>query len=235
MEPDVLIYADGSSLGNPGPGGWGVIIARKDKVLELGGGNPHTTNNRMELTAAIEALSRVGVGESAVLRTDSRYVMNGITKWAAGWAAAGWRGKNKKKILNEDLWKELLKAAGGKAIAWEHVHGHAGVAGNERVDFIATRCAKGKRFRTEEFWASPLSKYPHDIWNLGETKRRPSKKKNQGKAYSYLSLVDGVLVRHGTWKECEARVKGVSGAKFKKALSKEDEKEILRRWGIKTP
>ena len=203
------------------------------RVKELHGGELATTNNRMELTAAIEALSRVNESESITVRTDSRYVLNGITKWAAGWEASGWKGKNKKKILNQDLWEKLLAVTKGKTISWEHVHGHAGVPGNERVDFIATLCAKEERFRTEEFWNSPVSKYPHDIWALGETKRRPSKKKNAGKAYSYLSLVGGVLMRHGTWKECEARVKGVSGAKFKKAFSKDDEEKIAREWGMR--
>lgn len=240
MPEKVLIYADGSAIGNPGPGGWGVIIAHGGKILELGGGNKHTTNNRMELTAVIEALKKVSsyqlsaINYQLTIRTDSRYVINGITKWLSGWEKNGWRGVNKKPILNKDLWVKLSKLANGKKIKWEHVHGHAGIPGNERVDFIATLCAKEKQFKTQKFFDGPMAKYPFDIWSVKESKKRSvSQKSSSGKkAYSYLSLVGGVLMRHESWPECEKRVKGVPRAKFKKALSKEDEENIIREWGI---
>jgi len=228
-----LIYADGSAIGNPGPGGWGVVIAKDDTVVEYGGGAAHTTNNRMELTAAIEALSRVKENNSITIRTDSRYLINGITKWIAGWEKSGWKGATKKEILNVDLWKKLLKAVKGKTIQWEHVHGHVGVPGNERVDQIATRFAREGKTKKEKLHEGPLSAYPFDLFEIEEAKPRASRKKNTGKAYSYLSLVGGVVARHATWPECEHRVKGVSGAKFKKALSAEDERNILHEWGIR--
>ena len=235
MKPQILIFADGSSLGNPGPGGWGVVVAHGGKILELGGGDKHTTNNKMELTAAIEALKYAGGAKKGiVIRTDSRYVINGITKWVKGWEKNGWIGKNKKAILNKDLWVKLSKLAKGKKIKWEHVHGHAGIPGNERVDFIATLCAREKQFKTQRFFDGPLAKYPYDILSVTPAKSRPRKSASgrRGSAYSYLSLVNGILVSHKTWPECEKRVKGVSGAKFKKALSKEDEEKIKRGWGM---
>ncbi|MEK7661966.1 MAG: ribonuclease HI [Patescibacteria group bacterium] len=239
MKNEIIIFADGSSIGNPGPGGWGVVLVYGSKVVEFGGGNKNTTNNRMELTAAIEALSFASKLKTKnlklTIRTDSRYVINGITKWVNGWEKNGWIGKNKKDILNQDLWKKLSKLASGKKIKWGHVHGHAGIPGNERVDFIATLCAKEKQFKTQRFFDGPITKYPFDIFSLKESKKRPVSKRGSsgGKtAYSYLSLVNGVLVSHKTWTECEKRVKGVSGAKFKKALSKEDEEKIKREWGL---
>ncbi|MBX4215555.1 ribonuclease HI [Candidatus Parcubacteria bacterium] len=233
MKHSVLIYADGSAIGNPGPGGWGAIMVIGDLVTEYGGGEAHTTNNRMELTAVIEALNHVKEKEGITVRTDSRYLINGITKWAAGWEKSDWKGSTKKDILNVDLWKKILKATKGKSIAWEHVHGHAGVPGNERVDQIATRFSREGKTKKEKLHEGLLSKYPFDLYDLGETKPRPSKRKNAGKAYSYLSLVGGVAVRHASWPECERRVKGVSGARFKKALSPEDEENILRAWNAK--
>jgi len=250
---EIIIFCDGSAIGNPGPGGWGVVLVYKLKVgefrvMELGGGENHTTNNRMELMAAIEALEYTSKlktsaqGGSAsgrknyqlIIHTDSRYVINGITKWVRGWEKNGWIGKNKKDILNQDLWKKLAKLSHGKKIKWEHVHGHAGIPGNERVDFIATLCAKERQWKTQRFFDGPLSKYPFDIFNTTSSKSRPRKSAfgRRGSAYSYLSLVNGVLVSHKTWPECEKRVKGVSGAKFKKALSKEDEENIIREWGV---
>ncbi|MEK7115677.1 MAG: ribonuclease HI [Patescibacteria group bacterium] len=249
MKSQILIYADGSSLGNPGPGGWGAVVVYHDdklkiksvklKVRELGGGEKHTTNNRMELTAAIEAIKTINnlhlISNKIILRTDSRYVINGITKWIKRWQKSGWIGKNKKPILNQDLWVKLSKIAKNKNIKWEHVHGHTGIAGNERADFIATLCAKERQFKTQKFFDGPLAKYPFDILSVKEPKKKSvSKNRPSGKkAYSYLSFVSGVLMRHSTWPECEKRVKGVSGAKFKKAFSGEDEENIIREWNLK--
>ncbi|MEK7558358.1 MAG: RNase H family protein [Patescibacteria group bacterium] len=245
MKSRILIYADGSAIGNPGPGGWGAVLVfyknqngAQGRVLELGGGEKHTTNNRMELIAVINALQFVyklkTKNYQLVIRTDSSYVINGITKWVKNWQKDKWRGVNKKPILNKDLWTKLLKFERGRKIKWEYVPGHSGVVGNERVDFIATLCARDKQWKTQRFFDGPLSKYPFDIFNTKQTKNRPaSRKKSSGKAaYSYLSLVGGVLMKHPTWVECEKRVKGVSGAKFKKAASAEDEKEIIRQWEL---
>jgi len=210
--------------------------------LEIGGGDKHTTNNRMELTAAIEALRATHnlqpTTYNLIIHTDSAYTINGITKWVSKWEKNNWRGVNKKEILNQDLWKKLSKLSKGKKIEWKHVRGHVGIPGNERADFLATMCAKEQKWKKEKFFHGPLEKYPFDVLNLKASAKKVSirervkSKKNSGPAYSYLSLVGGVLVKHKTWAECEKRVKGVSGAKFKKATSAENEKEIMKEWGF---
>ncbi len=133
------IYTDGSSRGNPGPGGWGAIIFSNDSVKEIGGREDTTTNNRMELTAAIRA---VGLTEGELeVYTDSEYVMKGMTEWIDGWQKRGWKTAAKKPVLNQDLWQELLAASRGKEIAWKYVAGHSGHKLNDRCDEIATSFA----------------------------------------------------------------------------------------------
>lgn len=196
----------------------------------------------MELVAAIQALNYVFTTlhprpSTVKFHTDSRYVINGITKWVKKWEKNKWRGVNKKEILNQGLWKKLAKLAKGKNIEWKHVQGHVGIAGNERADFLATLNAREQKWKKGKFFDGPLSLYPFDVLNTKASARKSasrekvkSKKRNKGQAYSYLSLVDGVLMKHQTWPECEKRVKGVSSAKFKKARSPEEEEEILREW-----
>src|SRR4051812_12645125 len=145
----ITIYTDGSSRGNPGPGGWAAILITETEVIELGGSEDHTTNNRMELLGAIKGLREIGPHtqvEALEVFTDSEYVKKGITEWIEGWMARGWKGSTKKPVLNQDLWEELyaeekrLKDAGAN-IVWTYVPGHAGVPLNERADVIATSCA----------------------------------------------------------------------------------------------
>lgn len=223
----ILIFTDGSSRGNPGPGGYGVIVRLGDKVRELGGGNKHTTNNRMEMTAIIEALRFVGdTNDSITLYTDSKYTIDGITKWVSGWQRNGWKTKNKTEVLNRDLWEELVPLVDRKNITWHHVEGHAGIPGNERVDSIATSFADGV--------SAGLYDGPEKNYSVSLSKLTPSidtKKTASGPAYSYLALLDGSLHRFSSWAECEAFVKGKK-AKFRKALSLEHEKEILKEWGV---
>lgn len=137
MGQSVLINADGSCLGNPGPGGWAAVLQSGAREKVLSGAEPHTTNNRMELTAAIQALSALTRPTQVTLRTDSRYVVDGITKWLAGWKQRGWKTAEKKPVLNQDLWLALDAAAAPHQIRWEWVRGHAGDAANERVDRLA--------------------------------------------------------------------------------------------------
>ncbi len=136
----ITIYTDGSSRGNPGPGGWGAVILTDGRVTELGGREDHTTNNRMELVAAIKALELVK-SDPVTLYTDSEYVMKGITFWIKGWQAKGWKTAAKKPVLNQDLWQELLRVSEGKQIEWKYVAGHSGEILNERCDEIATSFA----------------------------------------------------------------------------------------------
>jgi ribonuclease HI len=133
----VVIYTDGACSGNPGPGGWGAILTSDGHMRELNGGEPHTTNNRMELTAAISALEALKRPSEVELHTDSQYLRNGITQWLAGWKRNGWRTADKKPVKNEDLWRRLEAAALQQKIDWRWVKGHAGHAMNERADELA--------------------------------------------------------------------------------------------------
>jgi ribonuclease HI len=142
----ITIYTDGSSKGNPGPGGWAAIILDSKSVKEVGGGEKHTTNNRMELTAAIRALESITETEESIeINTDSKYVMMGITEWIHGWERNGWKTAAKKPVENQDLWQVLSHNVDGKSIEWKFVKGHAGNALNERCDVIATSFADGEQ------------------------------------------------------------------------------------------
>ncbi len=134
---EVEIWTDGACSGNPGPGGWGAALRFGDRERELSGGEVQTTNNRMELRAAIEALNALKRPCEVLLHTDSRYVMDGITDWIRGWKARGWKTAAKKPVKNADLWQELDAANGRHKVRWHWVRGHAGDVGNERADQLA--------------------------------------------------------------------------------------------------
>ena len=138
----VDIFTDGSCLGNPGPGGWGVILRWRGREKELFGGAAETTNNRMELMAAIRALEELKSGSRARLYTDSQYVQKGITEWIGKWKRNGWRTAARKPVKNEDLWRRLDEALGGHDVDWHWIKGHAGHAENERADELARRGAE---------------------------------------------------------------------------------------------
>jgi ribonuclease HI len=133
----VDIYTDGACKGNPGRGGWGVLLKQDGATREFHGGEPHTTNNRMELVAVIRALEALAPGTQARLYTDSQYVHLGISKWIRDWKRRGWRTAEKKPVKNEDLWRRLDELAGQHQIDWIWVRGHIGNAGNERADELA--------------------------------------------------------------------------------------------------
>lgn len=137
----VHMATDGACKGNPGPGGWGVVIRSGEKEKELSGGEKLTTNNRMEMTAAIRGLTALKRPCRVVLSTDSRYVMDGLTKWLPGWLRNGWRTAAKQPVKNADLWQELVAAAAPHQIRWEWVKGHAGHPENERADTLASDAA----------------------------------------------------------------------------------------------
>ena len=142
MSGRVTIYTDGACSGNPGPGGWGALLMHDGREKELSGGEPQTTNNRMELTAVIEALAALKRPSRIVVHTDSQYVQKGITEWLAGWKARGWKTAAREPVKNVDLWKRLDEAAREHEIRWVWVKGHAGHAGNERADALANRGVK---------------------------------------------------------------------------------------------
>jgi ribonuclease HI len=139
--PHVEIATDGACKGNPGPGGWGAVIRMQAHEKELSGGEAHTTNNRMELQAAISGLNALTRPCRVTLSTDSRYVMDGLTKWIKGWQRNGWKTADKKPVKNADLWQALLDAATPHRIEWVWVKGHAGHAENERADRLASDAA----------------------------------------------------------------------------------------------
>jgi ribonuclease HI len=238
----IVVFTDGAAKGNPGPGGWGaIIVTPAGEVTELGGRAAETTtNNRMELTGAIKALSELRDTPGAVaMYTDSTYVIEGIRAWIFGWRKRGWKTAAGGDVLNRDLWErldELVAARGKGAVHWHYVRGHAGIPGNERVDEIADGLAQGQQIA---LYRGPLIGYSRAILDLPSETILPRRPAPGGRAgsrsktpFSYLSVVDGELARHTTWAECERRVKGRTGARFKKAMSAADEAAILREWRI---
>ena len=135
--PNVEIFTDGACKGNPGPGGWGVVIRAGAREKELSGGEPLTTNNRMELLAAIRGLEALKRPCRVQLYTDSTYVRDGITKWIHGWRKNGWRTSDRKPVKNAELWQELVEAAAPHRVEWHWVKGHSGHAENDRADALA--------------------------------------------------------------------------------------------------
>lgn len=237
LEKSLVAFTDGSSLGNPGPGGWGAVLVspRMEEIIELGGMKPQTTNNEMELTALVAVLTyAVNNTEPLHIFTDSQYAINGITKWINGWRQNGWKTKNGDPVKNMFYFKtmdELINERGINTVHFHHVKAHVGIPGNERVDDIARWFAEGQdvalyRGNMQDYDIKDILSFEY---NEQEDKKRSSKGKS---AYSYLSLIDGELQKHKTWAECEARVSGKK-ARFKKALSAEHEQEILEEWGLK--
>ncbi len=255
---EAIIFTDGASRGNPGPGGWGAVVVFKGavensanttaKVFELGGFEPNTTNNRMELLSVISAL--VFIEEkckhdpfTVLIYTDSKYVLRGSTEWLAGWEQKGWMTAGKKEVSNKDLWERMSAAlssvrTSGIQIHWHLLSGHIGITGNERADKIATSFALGK---PSELFSGSLTEYKDkigadilDISHDAEMKKEKSssKSRSNAKAFSYVSMVDGVVETHKTWAECEARVRGKK-AFFKKATSPEEEQAIIQQFKTK--
>ncbi|MCR4311421.1 MAG: ribonuclease HI [Candidatus Taylorbacteria bacterium] len=252
----ITIFTDGSSRGNPGPGGFGAVVVYNDeakvesgkwKVKELGGREAYTTNNRMELTAALEALKFIQnqgstffpiQGRTLVLYSDSSYVVNGITKWVFGWQKNGWKTKEKRDVENRDLWEQLVETSRDKRIEWKQVSGHVGVVGNERCDEIAQTYAELTQTDAEKtltLYNGPFSNYPiKNILDIRQDtslakEKSSSRAHSKAKAYSYVSLVDGKIEIHKTWGECEGRVKGKK-ARFKKVFNAEEEASLVEEW-----
>jgi len=137
QQTSVEIFCDGACSGNPGPGGYGAILRCSGREKEISGWAPETTNNRMELTAVIEALRQLTRPCRITITTDSQYVVKGMTEWIKGWQRNGWRNSKKEQVLNRDLWEALLEASQQHSISWKWVKGHAGHAENERCDCLA--------------------------------------------------------------------------------------------------
>lgn len=158
-----IVYTDGSSKGNPGPGGYGAIIFDEKNVKEIGGWMEKTTNNRMEITAAIKALQNLPIDTTVEICTDSEYLMKGITVWIKNWQKNDWRTKNKKQVLNKELWLELLAETDKRKIEWKKVLGHSNHKLNDRCDQIATGFADGKNVL---LYNGPVTNYQfHSVRN----------------------------------------------------------------------
>ena len=142
-----MIYTDGACSGNPGPGGWGAILTYGKFEKELSGGKDNTTNNRMEMTAVIEALSSLKLDYKGEIEiwTDSKYVLQGITDWIHGWKRRGWKKADRKPVLNEDLWKQMDATVADKNITWQWIKSHDGDEGNERADALARRAIPNQK------------------------------------------------------------------------------------------
>ena len=210
-----IVYADGSSIGNPGPGGWGVILAMEDNITELGGGDGQTTNNRMELTGAIQALSHLPEGSEVEIRTDSKYVIDGINKWVHGWEKNGWKTTGKQGVLNRDLWESLIALSRARNVEFTYVEAHAGIPGNERVDEIAQSFGRGEKIR---LYKGPKSEYSVNL-----------EVKTASKPF-YVSFVDGIFSRHATWEECKVVTSEISGAKYRKVRSEAEAQALEEEW-----
>lgn len=228
MAAEVEIFCDGACLGNPGPGGWGAILFNhsENAVTELGGAEKHTTNNAMEIRAALESLRAAqnfsGLTITIEIKTDSTYVIKGITQWLPGWKTNNWKTREGNPVANAELWRELAQIVGQftppTRLKWTHVAGHAGISGNERADQIASGFAAGE---TPDLFRGQKKSYFEGTAHDPKTKFP-----------IYLSLVDGKLLRHASWPECEARVKGASGAKYKKVSSHIEENQTLKSWNL---
>lgn len=234
----IKIYTDGACSGNPGPGGYGSIIILDDNyVEELGDRSASTTNNRMELSAVIEALRKVKHLAKSVdqvdVYTDSVYVIKGITQWVFGWLKNNWKNAEDSEVVNQDLWKDLhqLVQLFPKKIKWSYVRGHNGDDGNERCDKIAVAFSKNDFV---QLYSGDSKSYIFDVKKSPKVEPLPEgswSKKDTSKKSWYISYVNGSMFKDDTWSACEARVKGRSGAKFKKVSSIEEEKEVLSKWG----
>lgn len=241
MKDSILIFTDGACSGNPGPGGYGTVVVDpfQQHVYELGEGFSATTNNQMEMLAIIKGLETLKDYTHKInIISDSTYVIRGITQWIFGWKKRGWKTAEGKEVSNQELWTRLdslvqKRKSKKQIIEWKYVRGHQGVPGNERCDQIAVNFTKGL---SESLYEGDLSNYSIDIYDLPSDMSLPkfsSNNKSNSKAdVMYLSYVNGELKKHKTWSECEANVKGRSGAKFKKVKNKDEELAVLKSWGL---
>ncbi|HOI41648.1 MAG TPA: ribonuclease HI [Elusimicrobiales bacterium] len=237
----IHIYTDGACSGNPGPGGWAAVLIFPDgRLLELGGGERETTNNRMEMAAAIAALAAVQEhAEPVKLHTDSGLLVNGIKAWIHAWKKKDWLTAGGKPVVNRDLWERLdaLTSARHGRLRWVHMKGHAGHEVNERCDAIAVAFSRGLR---PKLYEGPAVGCGYSLLPPGEehlhaaggksSSGKPSKPKPKKGGY-YLSFANGAVHRDASWETCRGRVHGVPNARFKKVSSPEEERAALELWG----
>ena len=232
MKPYIII-ADGACSRNPGPGGWGLILLTpEDQVFEFGGHEPETTNNRMELMGLYRGMQEIYKIESKKKTskivhfiTDSKYVLDGASKYVANWARSAWRTSTGTEVKNRDLWEKILKGLSEfqklkMRFEYELVKGHSGHDANERCDQIAVAFTKNDPI---DLYIGPLAGY---------SVRVGVHQKVETFDPVYLSYVDGVLSRHATWDDCQNATIGISGAKYKKVKNSQEEEDTLKLWGL---
>lgn len=234
-----IAYTDGSCLGNPGPGGWGVrVLYPDDTVQEFGAAAGHTTNNRMELHAAIAALEKLRDYQQVTIATDSRYVIDGLTRWLPNWRRRDWVTASGTPVKNREVWQRLaqLNHAG---VRWRHVRGHSGDPNNERVDDIARAFASGARpqlFRgrvgAQDDPVTTRACQTQPVSNTAGLPHRPGKTLDTPQ---YISIVGGVVAIDGDWSLCAARVRGVSGARYKKVRTSQELAAFCAEHGVELP
>ncbi len=237
-----ILYTDGACSGNPGPGGFGTIIFDGSVIHEIGEHFSTTTNNRMELQAVISGFNFIlqkkdfQVDKKIQVYTDSVYVIKGITKWIFGWQKKSWLNSEGVSVVNKDLWQILYHLVYNDfcdyKVNWDYVRGHNNDPGNERCDEIAVSFSKQNYIQLIH---SPVQNYLFDITKPPVIEVIPENKsfqiKDSSKKTWYISLINGVVTRYDSWKDCEAQVKGRSGVKFKKISSDLEEQNILKLWG----
>lgn len=226
----IKIFTDGAAKGNPGPGGYGAVLLLGDIVREIGERKAVTTNNEMELRAVVEALKNVPTGaENVEVYTDSKYVVEGATGWTFGWMKNGWKTKAGTDVSHKEIWQELINLLQKVKVDWHKVPGHVGLIGNERADTIASDFGDNKKV---DLYDGKRADYHYELENVEYDKekaaaRSAARKRQAKKAHSYISSVAGEVKVHQSWAECEARVKGKKGVRFKKSTSAAEEKAII--------
>ncbi|MGE3537548.1 MAG: ribonuclease HI [Candidatus Tectimicrobiota bacterium] len=235
-----IAYTDGACLGNPGPGGWGVRLFSPDgQVCELGGREAETTNNRMEIQAAISALQVVQGQPQVTIYTDSQYLINGITKWLPAWRRRDWLTATQTPVKNRDLW-QILDTLHHRGVRWRHVRGHSGDPNNERVDSIARNCAMGHcpvlfcgpAGAPDDPVPLPDPVPPPPVFGVELPAPLPAFKVG---TVRYISLVQGQVALDSTWAACEARVRGKPGARYRKVRTPEELRAFCVAHGITWP
>ena len=235
-----VAYTDGACLGNPGPGGWGVRILYPDGgVRELGGMAAATTNNRMELQAAIEALHLLHSYPQVGIFTDSRYLIDGLTKWLPAWQRRGWVTTTQTPVKNRDLWM-TLERLNHPGVRWHHVRGHSGDPNNERVDTIARAYAAGKApalfcgqagAPSDPVLALSMTTLPTPV----NSKTALASQGPTPDPVRYISIVHGSVAIDPDWTTCAARVRGVSGAQYRKVRTPEELAAFCAAHGVEPP
>lgn len=218
---EFIAFTDGASRGNPGPAGWGAIVANKEKVTELGGFIDNGTNNQAELQAICEVLKSVKEvnTDKITVYVDSAYVKQGAESWVHGWSKNGWKTKEGDSIKNKSLWQELFDLQADINVVYKRIKGHSGIPANERADDIATSFSDGESPElydgVRESYGISLNPNPEYLPN------HPV----------YLSFLDGIVHQHESWEDCKERVHGTS-AQYKKVHTVRQRQELLDEWGV---